>query len=49
MYSFYSSNNITVCDMTKTEHRVYRKRFIEIYIWMPRKGSARDSLSIDVY
>lgn len=35
-------------DMTMTEHRVYRKRFIEIYIWMLGKGSARDNLTIGV-
>lgn len=46
--SFYLFNNNN-CLMTYTEHRVYRKRFIEIYIWMLRKGSARDDLSIDAY
>lgn len=36
-------------DMTKRRNTRYnRKRFIEIYIWMLGKGSARDSLSIGV-
>lgn len=33
-----------ILDITTAKHRVYWKRFIDIYLWVLGKGSALDSL-----
>lgn len=40
----FVKETLLILDITAAKHRVYWKRFIDIYLWMLGKGSALDSL-----